>query len=174
MSDGTLTQDPRRLDRPLLFPQVCSLAAQQLLCDELESRTRLTCDALTDFQRIVSLCVAERHGRWSFALSSPKGGSGSWCCPRCGHTQDDASYLSVQRSNDNNAEDSAHVRWFAAGECRTPCCSAEELRASSNQCMYASDASALLKRRFAFQQEFGGVLQRIRAASQGIQDSVTR
>lgn len=186
VSDGTFTQDPHMLERCTLTLQhehqqrSPVLTQQQLFCEEMECRTRLACDALTDFQRIVSLCVSERFGRWTFSMTSSApmvaGGRG-WCCPRCGFTEGDALCTTAPAgatSGGRNSE-AAKVRGlFACDSCRTPLCSAEELRASSNRCQYAADAAALLERRFTFQQDFGGLLQRIHAASRGIQDSVTR
>lgn len=175
-SDGTFTQDLRVCRPPLSPPVTPSIAVQQLICAEMEARTRLTCDALTDFQRIVGLCVSERFGRWTFTLTSSAHTGGGWSCPRCGCTQQDAACGGNQPgASDTQKASVDKVRAFFSSEgCRTPFCSAEELRATSNRCMYAADASALLERRYAFQQEFGSLLQRINAASQGIQESVTR
>ncbi|KPA80046.1 hypothetical protein ABB37_05063 [Leptomonas pyrrhocoris] len=177
VSDGTFTQDPRVYRPPLAPPPPSSsIAIQQLLCDEIEGRMRLACDALTDFQRVVGLCVSERFGRWTFTLAPSMHSGSGWCCPRCGYSQQDAeSDGTALQSKVHSKTAAAKVRdLFAHGSCRTPLCSADELRRTSDRCQYAADASALLEKRYMFQQEFGSLLQRISAASRGIQDSVTR
>ncbi|KPI84071.1 hypothetical protein ABL78_6874 [Leptomonas seymouri] len=174
VSDGTFTQ-ALHVHRPPMAPQLPSIALQQLLCDEMEDRTRLICDALTAFQWIVGLCVAERFGERASTMAPPTHTGSVWRCPRCGSTQQ---YIesSVGASPSNGHGGVAHkVRaYFSQSNCRTPLCSMEELCATSNRCMYAADASVSLEKRYAFQQEFGSLLQRISAASRGIQDTVTR
>ncbi|KAK7199848.1 hypothetical protein NESM_000032600 [Novymonas esmeraldas] len=176
-SDGTLTQDPRRR-----YSTICrdaalctSLAAQQLQCAEMEGRTRLVCDAITDFQRIVALRVAERHGRWTFFFTDIGPGSGS-SCPRCSCSTGDAQHRDdgAKRGAAENRCDGAALR----GSCFTSLRDEAELRGQhppgNLPCRYASEAGARLDRRHQFQQEYGLLLQRIKAASEGIQDSTTR
>jgi hypothetical protein len=173
-SDGTFTQDPRARG-PISAPQTPSVALQRILCDEMECRTRLACDALTDFQRIVALCVSERFGRWTFTTAPCAHMGSGWSCPRCGCTQEEfENHIRSSQAKGEGARAENTRGLFPLDGCRTPYCSAEELGTTSSHCRYAADVSALLERRYTFQQEFGSLLQRIHAASRGIQDGVTR
>ncbi|CAC9549566.1 hypothetical protein LDHU3_36.1840:CDS1 [Leishmania donovani] len=173
-SDGTFTQDPR-LYRSQFAPAACSscpLKVQEVLCAEMEARTRLVCDALTDFQRIVSLCVTERHGRWVMSVADGRPRSG-WSCPKCGWTEDDVCTFSSHRQMRTSGE--VYSETLLREPCLTPLCDEVELHGSQpHRCRYADDAAMRLERQHVFQREYGSMLQRIKSASQGIQESVTR
>lgn len=173
-SDGTFTQDPR-LYRPQVVPAACGiwpLKVQEVLCGEMEARTQLVCDALTDFQRIVSLCVTERHGRWVMSLADYRPRSG-WSCPKCGCTEEDMCTLNSHRRMRTSGE--GYRESLLRGPCLTPLCDEVEFHGSqSHRCRYADDAAVRLERQYLFEREYGSVLQRIKSASQGIQESVTR
>lgn len=173
-SDGTFTQDPR-LYRSQFASAACSccpLKVQELFCAEMEARTRLVCDALTDFQRIVSLCVTERHGRWVMSVADDGPRSG-WSCPRCGCTEEDVCTVSSHRQMRPSGE--VYLETLLREPCLTPLCDEVELHGSqSHRCRYADNAAMRLERRYLFQREYGSVLQRIKLAGEGIQESVTR
>ncbi|KAG5463965.1 hypothetical protein LSCM1_00141 [Leishmania martiniquensis] len=173
-SDGTLTQDPR-LHRRVFVPSESTnwpLILQQLLCAEMEARTRLVCDALTCFQRIVSLCVAERHGRWSMLLADDKALNG-WCCPKCGSAEEYVGAPGSQRQTASPVEVSRGT--LPRESYLTPLCTERELQGQRERCCrYAEDAEMQLGRQQLFKQEYGSLLQRIKSASQGIQENVTR
>ncbi|GET93205.1 hypothetical protein LtaPh_3613800 [Leishmania tarentolae] len=171
--DGTFTQ-VTRLQRAQFVPAGCSnwsLMVQEVLCAEMEARTLLACDALTDFQRIVSLCVTERYGRWMMYFSEDKPRS-EWSCPKCGYTEEDVCTLSSQRPMPTS---DVYLETLLHEPCLTSLCDEVELHGNqSHRCRYASDAAMRLRRQYLFQRECGSILQRIKSASQGIQESVTR
>lgn len=51
-----------------------------LVCEEMLRRTAILCDETTDFQRIVSVKVAEWHGTWSYSFTE---GSQQRFCSAC-------------------------------------------------------------------------------------------
>ncbi|KAG5465438.1 hypothetical protein CUR178_00141 [Leishmania enriettii] len=173
-SDGTFTQDPR-LYRSSVVPAESTdfpLAVQTLLCAEMEARTRLVCDALTYFQRIVSLCVAERHGRWAMSLVDDESLNG-WPCPKCGCAKEYALTFRNQGQARSAAEVSGET--LLRESCHPPLCDEKEVQGQWERCCrYANDAAMRLDRRYLFQQEYGSLVQRIKSASQGIQESATR
>lgn len=173
-SDGTLTQDPQ-LYRSQLVPResICwPLIVQKLLCAEMEARTRLVCDALTYFQRIASLCVAERHGRWAMSLADNRPRSG-WYCPKCGFAEEVSDSLNTQGPIRTSVEVCREP--FLREGSFTPVCNEIELqRQQQPNYRYINDAAILLEHQNLFHQEYGSLLQRIKSASKGIQESVTR
>lgn len=177
-SDGTLTQDPRLYSARVRQAECDSaVAVYAVLCAEMQGRTQLECDAMTSFQRIVGLRVAERHGRWAVFLEDGARPHEP-LCPRCGWSGTDDSNtagIPLQQKQQQSVAGSSRLAFQRHEPCVTPLCDEAELRERQpHRCRYADDATALLERRYGFQQECGTLLQRIKRASQGIQDSVTR
>ncbi|KAG5490010.1 hypothetical protein JKF63_00129 [Porcisia hertigi] len=145
---------------------------QNVVCAEMEARTRLVCDALTSFQRIVGLCVAERHGRWAVFFDDERPRHG-WSCPECGYAEADVDTVRRQRPRRTPVK-VFHER-LTDKPCVTPLCDEREFQGKQPyRCRYASEAEMLLDRRHVFQEEYGPLLQRIQLASERIQESVTR
>lgn len=145
-------------------PKAMNESLMSIVCAEMLSRTLVSCDAATDFQRVVSLSVAARHGTWSYSQESQ---TFTLYCQACEKVVRDENRLWHNRAASCSL---ARSRSVGAVSCLTPSC---DPRVETVGCRYAAESADAMNRRWEFMQENGDALKRIKMASRVIRDCVT-
>ncbi|CAD2214236.1 hypothetical protein ADEAN_000168100 [Angomonas deanei] len=131
----------------------------ELECKEMVHRTTLVCDEASDFQRLISLYIASRHGTWGFSQENT---APEQFCKFCGRNQADA----VEEEELHKVQ--VDVR---GNRMETPLCGLDELY-SDKGCRYTAEVLEMMRRREEYHKNISPVLERIAAASQGIQSAI--